>query len=437
MHSGLRPSLELARVGFGPILGALVLAVGTILVNPLVPTLGTDVGSVVSILTAVIGFLGVLTLAMSLSVSLVQTTIDRFSGQGADEALVTLVVQDHDRDLLLQLIVFAVTVSLAEAILVTTGVVGPGLAALPSIVLSGLTLAIFVGYVRNRIALFDMRALGRHLVARSRRMRGAVERKLPRPGQRVGKERLETLVAAIDEYVAFPDLILVAARRALANGDMGAGELLLEQTLTCARETRQISRRAPWLTLIHARRAVTFGEASVAEAMGSQALAITIEEPDRYLCAVVGRHFVELVGTSTVADAELPGTPFSHAPSGVSNSGDDPLGAPYWDSLLARFDALARRGSIASSAFEMARVYSTARTNPGGVDPSAWVPDPAQPAFRPIIFVGAKCGTTGEQRDLEVRSVSVMRGARGRGFLDGVCSACGHLENEDLLPAVD
>jgi hypothetical protein len=105
----------------------------------------------VTILATIISFLGVATLAVSVSTSLVQSGLDRYH----DAEIVRPLIEDAARDRLLGLILIGFLVSLGYLLLVSASMLAP-VAALPlPVVFAGSTLVGLVYYVVDRMTLFD------------------------------------------------------------------------------------------------------------------------------------------------------------------------------------------------------------------------------------------------------------------------------------------
>ena len=140
-----------------PIVGGAVLVLGAAAVGGALPALsGTGapdkvVNGTVTILATIISFLGVATLSVAVSTSLVQTGLDRYH----DADLVRPLIDDQGRNRLLALILLGFIVALGNLLLVSFGALDP-VAALPLPVgLAALTLTALTAYVIDRMSLFD------------------------------------------------------------------------------------------------------------------------------------------------------------------------------------------------------------------------------------------------------------------------------------------
>lgn len=140
-----------------PIVGGAILVLGAAAVGSALPALsGTGapdkvVNGTVTILATIISFLGVATLSVAVSTSLVQTGLDRYH----DADLVRPLIEDQGRNRLLALILLGFIVALGHLLLVSFGVLDP-VAALPvPVALAALTLTALTAYVIDRMSLFD------------------------------------------------------------------------------------------------------------------------------------------------------------------------------------------------------------------------------------------------------------------------------------------
>lgn len=112
-------------------------------------------GAVITVLGTVVTFFAVSTLAVSVSLSLLQTAAGMWPARVID----SIFTKDHDREFLLQTIYAAFLVSLANLSLLTTGVVHPLLALVVPVLAAFLTLMLMVAYVFERVLLFSSRGL--------------------------------------------------------------------------------------------------------------------------------------------------------------------------------------------------------------------------------------------------------------------------------------
>jgi Predicted membrane protein (DUF2254) len=150
-----------AIVGFG-IAGVFVGA--TVAIERLLPDQGVIGGEALSaastVLGTVVGFFAVATLAISVSLTLLQVASTYPS------EVMAVFVEDNDRELLLQTIFVSFLVSLTDLFLLTERILHPLVALALPITLAFVTLMLMVGYVHHRVRLFDPRTLSDFLVER-------------------------------------------------------------------------------------------------------------------------------------------------------------------------------------------------------------------------------------------------------------------------------
>lgn len=120
-------------------------------VNPGDPMTGAAIG----VLGTVITFFAVSTLAVSVSLTLLQTASQMWPARIMD----SIFTEDHDREFLLQTIYMAFLVSLANLALLAAGLVHPLPALGWPVLLAFLTLMLMVAYVFDRVPLFSSTGL--------------------------------------------------------------------------------------------------------------------------------------------------------------------------------------------------------------------------------------------------------------------------------------
>lgn len=158
-------AVALALVGTTVVLDGLLLGREIIDLND--PRYVNAQGAAITVLGTVVGFFAVATLAISVSLSLLQVAAERY----VDSELMSVFVDDPDRELLLQLIYTAFLISLADLFLLTASVLHPLPALALPISLACATLMLMVGYVHSRVRLFDADGLAAHIVKRIERNR--------------------------------------------------------------------------------------------------------------------------------------------------------------------------------------------------------------------------------------------------------------------------
>lgn len=122
-------------------------------------------GAGIAILTAIIGFLAIATLGISVSMSVVSTAVGRFQ-----EKYIRLLVEDPVREALTALIMVAFTVALGDLTFLVTGM-RPWLAVAVPLTMAVATFAAMLGFVRSRLELFTGRGIAEELLKRSRASR--------------------------------------------------------------------------------------------------------------------------------------------------------------------------------------------------------------------------------------------------------------------------
>jgi hypothetical protein len=155
MASGYRRPLFLAA-------GILVLTVILQLCLP-AKVLATEegvAGASIAILTAIVGFLAIATLGISVSMSVVSTAVGRFQ-----EKYIRLLVDDPEREALTGFLMMSFTVALGDLTLLVFGV-RPALVLVVPLILAVGTFAMMLGYVRSRLELFTGRGIAVELLKR-------------------------------------------------------------------------------------------------------------------------------------------------------------------------------------------------------------------------------------------------------------------------------
>lgn len=212
---------DLLRVGVIPVAAGLAVVGLTAIVGVsqgIERPLDDTGGVAVSILAAAIGFLGVATLIVSVSISVVTAALDRFRG-----AFLDLLAIDHERDLLLGLILFAFTVSFGNFALLAAHIDSRLLLVVP-IPLVVIVLAALTGYVRDRMTLFRGLGITKHLAMRLKR---AIRLRKGREALQIVQglaTLLETEVISGrrgDGYAVIPAIINVVAETADDGGQNG------------------------------------------------------------------------------------------------------------------------------------------------------------------------------------------------------------------------
>jgi len=149
-----------ARLG---LVAALLLIAVTLATNQLLVRGPIDVNSaaaVMTVLVTVVGFFAVATIAVSVSLTLLS------SAAANESAIMTVFVNDEERNLLLQTIFASFLVSLANLCLLAVRALHPLVALALPVLLALLTLMLMVGYILERVRLFDEVGLVEFLVRR-------------------------------------------------------------------------------------------------------------------------------------------------------------------------------------------------------------------------------------------------------------------------------
>ena len=117
-------------------------------------------GASIAILTAIVGFLAIATLGISVSMSVVSTAVGRFQ-----EKYIRLLVDDPEREALTGFLMMAFTVALGDLTFLVFGV-RPALVLVIPLLLAVATFAMMLGYVRSRLELFTGRGIAVELLKR-------------------------------------------------------------------------------------------------------------------------------------------------------------------------------------------------------------------------------------------------------------------------------
>jgi hypothetical protein len=398
-----------------------VAGIGAVAVGVVVSTLigwpgGTDsaasTGSaVLSILTAVIGFLGVLTVALSLSISVVQSTLGR-TPEHTDEALISLLATDDERDALLKLIVFGVLVSLGDALLLAGNLVSPFVAAVVPVVVAAVALGIFAGYVRARVRLFELTGLTRFLLDRAAGDRDAIRRLVA--GGRFGEDRLRTIAVRAQRYVLAPELLVGLGTSAVDRADSETLELILESIYAFSKADRTLRRTTPWLRLHLSRAQYEPMDAYLLTECASLAGRTSVGQVHGAFRA----HVRYLIDTATRLDGSLPGDALVAARDARSTEADEALFPPEVHAdLLGVFRTAAREGRLHREA-----LIAAGEPLPEDDHATAGLPGPR---LRDV-----RCSSTAEAASIDVDALSIVRGGHAAAW--GPCSRCGQHANLQL-----
>jgi hypothetical protein len=164
LYSRQRETLGLTARSLYPVLIGTVLLVGSLLLDEyLLPAIGVAVpGGAVSrltpVLTTVAGLTGLIALAVTVSTGPLQSALARFPGDvGAP------LVEDEPRDGLLALVIATFTLALGSLMVSVFVGLAPVTGTLLVASLAMATLATLVGYVKQRVVLFDPANLARYL----------------------------------------------------------------------------------------------------------------------------------------------------------------------------------------------------------------------------------------------------------------------------------
>jgi hypothetical protein len=117
-----------------------------------------------TVLGTVVGFFAVATLAVSVSLSLLQTAADTWPA-----SVLEVFTEDQDREFLLTTIYASFLVSLASLALLASGALHPLVALAQPVVLACVTLMLMVGYVHSRVRLFSSSGLVAEIGRRAKR----------------------------------------------------------------------------------------------------------------------------------------------------------------------------------------------------------------------------------------------------------------------------
>lgn len=119
----------------------------------------------ITVLGTVVGFFAVATLAVSVSLTLLQTAAEKYK----TSSILDVFVEDDDRETLLRLIFVSFLVSLANLWLLALQLLRPFAALVLPVLLAFITLQLMVGYVYTRVRLFSSDGLTAFLRARVER----------------------------------------------------------------------------------------------------------------------------------------------------------------------------------------------------------------------------------------------------------------------------
>ena len=185
----------------------------------------SSIDAPVTILATVVTFFTVALLGVSVSLTLLSTSAEK---SGSD--LMAVLVNDEVRDFLLQTIFASFLVSLANLYLLTKSFIQPHVALIAPAALAVLTLLLMVGYIVERVRLFDELGMVKYLARRANARTGM----LARLGSGHARLTVETKIAIGQDLIRiaylFGDLVssdrLLDASRALKVG-MGSLEELI------------------------------------------------------------------------------------------------------------------------------------------------------------------------------------------------------------------
>jgi hypothetical protein len=151
-HWRTRGFMEMGKHGGPGLLAAAILVLATVAIDRGLAPGPVDrdaLSGAVTILATVVTFFGVATLAVSVSLTLLSSAVD------SESDLLDIFVNDRERDLLLQTIFASFLVALANLCLLAAQLLHPLPALALPVILAVLTLLIMVGYIIERVRLFD------------------------------------------------------------------------------------------------------------------------------------------------------------------------------------------------------------------------------------------------------------------------------------------
>jgi len=183
------------------------------------------INTTVALLTTVIGFLGVATLAISISLTLVDAAMNRYLAHIAEP-----LVEDEDRDNLLKLLFLGFVVTISNISLLGLAFISTTAALLVPMLLAILAFALLIGYTMSRIRFFDPRHLARHFVSDLRHKRQAAMAKVPH--DKAASEMNDTILAQMETAQTYSRL-LALCRANIEDHRGGDAMHILEQLIEC------------------------------------------------------------------------------------------------------------------------------------------------------------------------------------------------------------